>query len=202
MLTQTTENHSRVRRLFSPAFSERALKQQESLFRKYVDLLMYKIGEVGEDGSKPVEMTQLLNFTTFDVMAELCFGENLGLLAKNEYSPWIKSVFESLKMLPFASIINYYPVFKAFFDRFEPKSVTEQRVTHCRHSEERVNKRLQNGSDNPDVWNLVLNAEEKGHGLTIKEMHSNAELFMLAGSETTGKKQTLRDTMHVKENVS
>ncbi|KAJ4117491.1 hypothetical protein NW768_010854 [Fusarium equiseti] len=184
MLTQDVTNHARMRRLFSPAFSERALKQQEPLFRKYADLLMYKISEVGEDGAKPIEMSQLLNFTTFDVMAELCFGENLNLLAQNEYSPWVKSIFESLTMLPIASIINYYPVFNALFTRFEPKSVTQQRVTHCQHSAERVDRRLERGSDQPDVWNLVLAAKE-GKGLTVKEMHSNAELFMLAGSETT-----------------
>lgn len=187
MLTQNTENHYRLRRLFSPAFSDRALKQQENLFQKYVDLLMYKILEVGQEGRKAVEMTQLLNFTTFDVMAELCFGENLGLLAKNEYSPWVKSIFNSLKMLPYVSIINYYPILKAFFDRFEPKTVTDQRVKHCKHSEERVNKRLKKGSDQPDVWNMVLEAQEKGKGLSLEEMHSNAEIFMLAGSETTGK---------------
>ncbi|CAJ0550075.1 Ff.00g100050.m01.CDS01 [Fusarium sp. VM40] len=184
MLTTDSENHIRVRRLFSPAFSERALKQQEPLFKKYADLLMYKISEVGNEGAKPVEMTQLLNFTTFDVMAELCFGHPLNLLAQNEYSPWVKSIFESLKMLPIASIINYYPLLNYIFTRFEPKSVTEQRVTHCKHSEDRVNHRLENGSDQPDVWNLVLSAKE-GKGLTVKEMHSNAELFMLAGSETT-----------------
>lgn len=150
---------------------------------------MYKISEIGKDGKEPVEMMQLLNFTTFDVMAELCFGQPLGLLAKNEFSPWVKSIFESLKMLPIVSIINYYPILNAIFTKFEPKSVTEQRVTHCRHSEERVNQRLESGSTQPDVWNLVLAAKE-GKELTIKEMHSNAELFMLAGSETTGKLST------------
>lgn len=34
MLTATYDNHARVRRLFSPAFSDRALKKQEPLFRK------------------------------------------------------------------------------------------------------------------------------------------------------------------------
>ncbi|GKU06478.1 cytochrome p450 monooxygenase [Fusarium langsethiae] len=184
MLTTDVENHTRMRRLFSPAFSERALKQQEPLFQKYSDLLMYKISEVGENGAKPVEMCQLLNFTTFDVMAELCFGDHLNLLATNEYSPWVRSIFDSLKMLPIASMINYYPILNALFTRFEPKSVTQQRITHCKHSEERVNRRLENGSDQPDVWNLVLAAKE-GKGITVKEMHSNAELFMLAGSETT-----------------
>lgn len=89
-------------------------------------------------------------------------------------------------MLPFAAMINYYPVFNALFTRFEPKAVTEQRITHCRHSEERVDKRLAVGSTQPDIWNLVLEEQEKGNGLTLKEMHSNSEIFMLAGSETTG----------------
>lgn len=89
-------------------------------------------------------------------------------------------------MLPIAAMINYYPVLNAMFTRFEPKAITEQRVTHCRHSEERVDKRLAQGSDQPDIWNLVLEEEEKGKGLTLKEMHSNSEIFMLAGSETTG----------------
>lgn len=89
-------------------------------------------------------------------------------------------------MLPFAAMINYYPVLNALFTRFEPKAVTEQRITHCRHSEERVDKRLAVGSTQPDIWNLVLEEQEKGNGLTLKEMHSNSEIFMLAGSETTG----------------
>ncbi|KAF3763682.1 cytochrome P450 [Cryphonectria parasitica EP155] len=185
ILTTDQECHTRYRRLFAPAFSERALKQQQHLFKKYVDLLMYKISEVGNDGNEPVEMTQLLNFTTFDVMAELCFGQNLDLLANNEYSPWVRAIFESLKMLPFVSVICYYPVLNTIFTRFEPKWVTKQRVAHCRHSAERVDKRLEMGSDQPDVWNLVMEASEKGKGLTIEEMHSNSEIFMLAGSETT-----------------
>ncbi|KAJ4315047.1 hypothetical protein N0V94_006159 [Neodidymelliopsis sp. IMI 364377] len=118
-------------------------------------------------------------------MAQLCFGHSLGLLEKNEFSPWVRAVFESLKMLPFASIIAYYPLFNAIFTRFEPKWVTAQRVAHCQHSADRVNQRLQEGSDQPDIWNLVISAQETGNALSLEEMHSNAELFMLAGSETT-----------------
>lgn len=40
--------------------------------------------------------------------------------------------------------------------------------------------------DQPDIWNLVLSAEE-GKNLSLNEMHSNADLFMLAGTDTTGK---------------
>lgn len=187
MLTSTHEDHVRMRRLFSPAFSARSLKQQEPLFRRYADLLMYKISDVGQDGRKTIDLGQLLNFTTFDVMAELTFGQNLGLLAKNEYSPWVASISGSLKMLPYVAMINHYPLFTALFERFEPEWVSEMRKTHCRHAEELVNKRLERPSEKPDVWNLVIQEEGKGNGLTLQEMHSNSENFMLAGSETTGK---------------
>jgi cytochrome P450 len=72
------------------------------------------------------------------------------------------------------------------FERFQPKVIREQREAHCRFSQELVDERLKAGSKKPDVWNLVLKADDKGQGLTLEEMHSNAEIFMLAGSETTG----------------
>lgn len=146
---------------------------------------MSKLNEVAVR-EELVDLTRLFNFATFDTMAQLCFGQSLGLLEKGGFSPWVRSIFESLRMLPMVSFIAYYPLLNSIFTRFEPKFVTEQREMHCRHSAERVNTRLEEGSDQPDIWNLVMSAQENGHRLTIKEMHSNAELFMLAGSETTG----------------
>lgn len=39
--------------------------------------------------------------------------------------------------------------------------------------------------DQPDIWNFVLSGED-GKKLSLNEMHSNADLFMLAGTDTTG----------------
>jgi cytochrome P450 len=91
-------------------------------------------------------------------------------------------------MMPFATIIAYYPVLNVVFAYLEPKSITAQRKVHCQFSADRVDQRLQEGSEKTDVWNLVLSAQgADNEALSLKEMHSNAELFMLAGSETTGK---------------
>ncbi|KAK8058852.1 Cytochrome P450 monooxygenase FUM2 [Apiospora phragmitis] len=55
------------------------------------------------------------------------------------------------------------------------------------YSADRVDQRLREGSNQPDVWALVAgHVETPDTKLSLKEMHSNAELFMLAGSETTG----------------
>lgn len=184
----SSDDHARVRRVFSPAFSERSLKQQEALFQRYVDLLLSKIRQqcqAGGDGR--VEMVRMLNYMAFDIMAELCFGEPLGLLDKMEYSQWVASVFGAVKMLPFLQICEYYPLLGYLLHKLEPKWARKMRDTHFRHSADRVDSRLADGSDKPDIWNLLLSEDGKQHRLTLDEMHSNSETFMLAGTETTGK---------------
>lgn len=183
-----SDDHARVRRVFSPAFSERSLKQQEALFQRYVDLLLSKIRQqCQEGGDGRVEMVRMLNYMAFDIMAELCFGEPLGLLDKMEYSQWVASVFGAVKMLPFLQICEYYPLLGYLMHKLEPKWARKMRDTHFRHSADRVDSRLADGSDKPDIWNLLLSENGKQHRLTLDEMHSNSETFMLAGTETTGK---------------
>lgn len=80
-------------------------------------------------------------------------------------------------------MIQFYPLTRKLFDLLEPKSVAKMRLEHFNHTVTRVDKRLKEGSNNPDLWNLV---EESGT-LTSGEIYTNAELFMTAGTETTGK---------------
>ncbi|KAI0096629.1 cytochrome P450 [Nemania sp. FL0031] len=168
--------HATVRRIFSSAFSEKALKAQEPLFQKYADLMVARGRESGT-----VNMAELLNYTTFDIMAEFAFGESLGLLANNKYSDWVATVFNTLIVLPAVQMIQFYPLSRKLFDLLEPKSVEKMRLDHFNHTVTRVDKRLREGSTKPDLWNLV----EESKTLTPGEIYTNAELFMTAGTETT-----------------
>lgn len=51
--------------------------------------------------------------------------------------------------------------------------------------------------DQPDIWNIVLAAAD-GKNISLHEMHSNADLFMLAGTDTTGEtsRAGLTDFLH------
>jgi hypothetical protein len=69
------------------------------------------------------------------------------------------------------------------FQLAEPNFVKKMRMDFYNHTATRVDKRLQQGSDQPDLWNCV---EESGV-LTAGEIYANAELFMIAGSETSCK---------------
>ncbi len=79
-------------------------------------------------------------------------------------------------------MIEYYPLLKKMFALIEPKAITKMRHDHFNHTVMRVNKRLNEGSEKQDLWDFILESET----LTLKEMHVNAELFMAAGTETTG----------------
>ncbi|KAK7749132.1 hypothetical protein SLS62_008419 [Diatrype stigma] len=186
MLMSDHENHRRVRQLFSPAFSDRALKKQEALFQKYTDRLVATIDKVAAEGKQPMDMVLMYNLATFDMMGDFTFGQSLGMLENVEYNPWLKTVFDYVKLWPFAQVVQYSPILNTLAALLEPKSIAAMRDSHFKYTADRVNKRLETGSDRPDLWNLVQSAEEEGgRGLSHNEMHSNAELLMVAGSETT-----------------
>ncbi|KAI8937337.1 hypothetical protein NX059_006543 [Plenodomus lindquistii] len=186
LISARPENHGRMRKIFTPAFSDRALKQQEPLFLKYTDLLVSKLREeLTADSERKVDMVRMYNFTTFDVMGDITFGEPLHMLENAEYDPWVKTIFASLLISARMNILSEYTWFWKVFRASVPQ-MNRRRLTHFSHSVNRVTKRLEKGreSEGVDLWDLVLGQKE-GKGLSRPEMDSNASLFMIAGTETT-----------------
>jgi cytochrome P450 len=187
LLLLAGEEHARMRRIFTPAFSDRALKQQEPLFMKYVNLLVAKLREgLEKDPDRKFDMVRMLDFTTFDIMGELTFGESLHMLANDEYDPWVEAGFGSVKVGVRMSILMNYPTLWKGFSAILQATMGKKTQEHFQFSVDRVTKRLEKGRDSEgvDFWSLVLNQPE-GKGLTRGEMDSNAGLFMIAGTETT-----------------
>ena len=178
-----TKTHMRMRKIFSHAFSERALREQEPLFTKYVGILIERLMTEAAK-TVPVDMVKWLNFTTFDIMGDLTFGEPLGLLDKSEYTPWVTLIFATLKIGVIARVLKEVPGLRHVYLWFIPQSLLEKRRVHFNFSIERVTKRFDSKSTRPDIWTMVMRNAEDGK-LSLEEMHSNAALFMGAGTETT-----------------
>lgn len=53
-----------------------------------------------------------------------------------------------------------------------------------KYSHDRVDRRLARKTNRSDIWTLVLR-QEGDKALSLGEMHSNSDLFMIAGTETT-----------------
>jgi cytochrome P450 len=186
MLTADDETHAYMRRIFAHAFSERALREQEQIFAKHIDSLVAKLHqEAKKSDDAAVDMVRWLNFTTFDIMADLTFGESLGMLDNSDYIPWVSTLFASMKAATIARALQELPGMRSILPLLIPKSLVAKREAHFQFSGQRVTRRLETKTTRPDIWTIVLRHAEAGRALTFNEMHSNAGLFMTGGSETT-----------------
>ncbi|KAK8178090.1 cytochrome P450 [Phyllosticta citrichinensis] len=183
-------SHRRQRQVFSSAFSERALKDQEPLLRTHVERLMARLTELS---NQDVDITDYLNFVAFDIMGDLAMGASLGLLVDRDskFAPWVRTAVGSIKLLIIRSALGFYaPLLAKVLLSILAKPLKKKREEHGKHTMAQVTKRLSTKTDRPDFWTLVLDGKKKqgadgGPPLSLGEMHANASLFMIGGTETT-----------------
>ena len=63
ILSADRVNHTRLRRILAPAFSEKAVKEQDSCVMKYVNLLIQKLATRSAEG--PVDMNRYFTWVGF-----------------------------------------------------------------------------------------------------------------------------------------
>ncbi|KAF2087562.1 cytochrome P450 [Saccharata proteae CBS 121410] len=183
------EDHSRQRRLLSHAFSDKALRDQEPLIRKYADLLITRLQEVSSTTGSPINIVAWLNYCTFDIMADLTYSEPLHQLSSSSYSPWVAAIFNSIKAGTTINVMNtYLPLFSSITRQFIPAYLIENREMHGQNSLDRITKRLdpETVPHEGDIMSFVLkHNNNKDKAMTLPEMQANSSLLMVAGTETT-----------------
>ena len=72
--TTSIEDHNRMKKILSHAFSDGALKEQEYILHKYTNLLIRRLQELVDSAGKgwaEVDVCAWYNFTTFDTIGDL-----------------------------------------------------------------------------------------------------------------------------------
>jgi cytochrome P450 len=93
----TREDHRFIRRIISPGFSEKNMREQELILMNYIDLFVNQLKAHCQDtkGLKlPVDIVTWFNSATFDIIGDLTFGRPFGSLATGEENPWVKNINE------------------------------------------------------------------------------------------------------------
>jgi cytochrome P450 len=182
-------DHSRLRRNLSHAFSDKALRAQEPLIMSYVDLLIHKLSSFAEKGEE-ANIMRWYNYTTFDIIADLSFGEPLYCLRDSRYHIWVNMVFKNVEAIPALAIRAKYPLFR-YWDRIQGLFTDNQSIIRARRdffamAQDRVTARLATQTGKPDFFSFILqNQGKENRALTRGEMDANAAVFLVAGSETT-----------------
>ncbi|RDI80739.1 hypothetical protein Vi05172_g9168 [Venturia inaequalis] len=177
--------HSRQRRAVSHAFSEKALREQEPLIRKYMDLLVDYLRDK-EQKHESFDLVLPLNYATFDIIADLAFGESFQALEKKATHPWIETFFDRLRSGCIMYELMDMPVISPLIHIFVRPQILKK-MRNGDFVKDRIAARIERGvGDRPDLMSFVLKNNAAGKGMSERETIATFDVFMAAGSETTG----------------
>ncbi|OJJ54398.1 hypothetical protein ASPSYDRAFT_82014 [Aspergillus sydowii CBS 593.65] len=158
IISATNADHCRFHRAFSHAFSARGLQPQEPILRGYIDKLIRRLDKIATSSTP-------YNLTGFDLIGDLAFGEPFGGLDSGEYHHWVATIFKAVQGMVFVKLRDSYPLlFRIISPWFASKSLMVARERQIEYSTQTVRKRLQS---------------------TLSQMEANANILIIAGSETT-----------------
>lgn len=133
ILSSDDANHARQRRVLSHAFSDKALKEEEPLFKRWAGLLIVKLKALAFT-NVPVDICAFYNFTTFDIMGDLTFGESLHMLEGSEYSPWVATIFGSIKSMTRLRAVRLIPGMTTLCNLLLTNAIRKKQVRLCSES--------------------------------------------------------------------
>lgn len=179
-------DHTRFRKSLSHAFSAKGLQAQEPILTGYVDKLVERLKGVAESQT-PTDMVKWYNLTTFDLIGDLAFGEPFGGLDSSEYHHWVSTIFLAIKIIPVFRLKDRYPLVAKVLFSVLPRRLLQARQQQREHTRLTVWKRLngQLAHNRDDFMDSMLRQRGEKGGLTDRELESNANILIIAGSETT-----------------
>ncbi|KAL5048957.1 hypothetical protein BDW71DRAFT_213171 [Aspergillus fruticulosus] len=157
------EKHAHMRRILSPGFTARALREQEPFVQKYVNLLIAQLQDlVRESKSAQVNMTP--------------FGESFDCLQHSRYHSWIALLFDSVKAAGFVISTRYYPLIEFVLLKCVPPSLRKVQRDHYQQIVDKVQR--------PDLMSYAI-GEGGDLRLDAGELYATFMILTTAGSETT-----------------
>ncbi|KAH8809305.1 cytochrome P450 4F3 omega-hydroxylase [Xylogone sp. PMI_703] len=179
------ETHARQRKVLSHAFSDRALKDQESFVHQYLNMLITKLRErASRPDTAVVNLVQWFDWTAFDIIGDLSFGEPFDCLKNSSYHFWVDTILQVVVAVSFITAAKMYSPLDQMLMMLAPKKAMEVRDTHTAMSKEKVHRRIELDVDRKDFWSYILARKDEGVGMSTHEMEVNAATLIIAGSET------------------
>ncbi|OQU97048.1 hypothetical protein CLAIMM_03051 [Cladophialophora immunda] len=172
--------HKLRRRIWDRGFSPKALLGYEARILQHVNVMSKQIrartGQV-------LNFSDWCDFFAFDVMGDLGFGEDFGMLLEAKPHPYMVFMHHALRML---SIFSHIPWFKQLIP-YLPMDAQAKRdsQTFFKISDERFQHRREKGTDRDDIFSYLLSGNEGQRQLTDAQLASDAAVIIVGGSDTT-----------------
>ncbi|KAK6596607.1 cytochrome P450 [Botrytis cinerea] len=172
IITARGDDHRRFRRIQSHIFSEKALASQEPLIQDYARQFISGLIKFSSlDPNNSINIGQWYNYTTFDLIGDLAFGEPFDCVKTGETHEWIGLLLGALEIVPIISELTRYPILGLLHSFLFQK--------------EKAYRRLDTPRDKPDFMSYIIKHNDTEKGMTREEIGANASILISAGSETT-----------------
>lgn len=156
IITANREDHSKMRRVLSHGFSAQSMLQQQPIITSYVDLLFQRLHELCEEGKRPIDMVAWYNYTTFDIIGDLAFGESFRCLENSDYHPWVKLIFDSIKTGSLLSQAQKFPILTPLLKKLVPRQLIRKREENDALARAKVDHRISLGMSRPDFAEAMI----------------------------------------------
>ncbi|KAF4784242.1 cytochrome P450 [Colletotrichum scovillei] len=157
LLNAGPEEHARLRKWVSPYFSDRGMKEQEPMIGGYVDLLLKRLHENCDDGTRALDLRDWFNFCTFDILGELAFSSSFGCLESAEYHPWVKIIAFQQKEIEWIGELNRQGL--RFITAIIMKVLAKNKLEFMGYTIQKLQSRIQSGKQ-ADIIESLLNNKE------------------------------------------
>lgn len=185
-----SRHHAPVRKLLAPAFSVRAVRDQEYLVQKCVDQFISSLQKRSGEAYFPNEtgiadMAAWFNFETFDVLSSLAFGASIGSLESGDYHPWVSVVYGAIKHSTFLQAAYRLKPYHRILERLIPQDMESQYETHLKNCATTIRTRIEAPEpERKDILSYIVDQ------LPYDELLDNVNIIVTAGGDATATTMT------------
>ena len=121
----------------NPAFSHKALLEQEPRIQSHIQRLMTQLTKTINDGRRSdhysVDLRKWLMFSMFDINSDFAFGEDMGCVASGSFHEWVQFVIDFFYAVTLLHQCHKFPPLNRILALCIPKSIRNSTDGITRH---------------------------------------------------------------------
>ncbi|KAH6658491.1 cytochrome P450 [Truncatella angustata] len=186
--TESNQYHIKLKRGAMKAFSMDVVVGLEQYADKCIGLLLERLRQVTDDGRKPINPVDWMQYFAFDVLGEINFSKDLGFM---EQGTDVDNIIGAIGgILGYVSLIGQVPLVHKFLlgNPLLPKLLPSIEKTNqvLQFSVKQVEDRIRNPIPRKDILSTLLATHQQDpQSLSLDEIVAITTTNVIAGSDTT-----------------
>lgn len=146
-------------------------------------MFINQIRKLGSAGTNGLNIVEAFNWLTFDIIGDLTFGESFDAVKIGKTHPWVSVIVETTYWSNLIGLKSRLPVLNLVLPFIVHQNLAREFRMHRQLTIEKTEKRIKHKDTitKEDFFKQIL----KQGDWEFSKLDSNAELLIVAGSETT-----------------